>query len=113
MDTKAVIEHHLDAMGTGDLDRILSDYTESSKIIAMGGVHSGLETLRALFGQFVDGPFKPGAHTFTLNHLVVDGEFGMIEWSLAFEGGNISFGTDTFHVVDGKIALQTGAAVFG
>ncbi len=111
MDTKAVIEHHLDALEAGDLDRTMSDYTDASVILSGGVVYRGLDALRPLFDGAISGLFTPGAHTFTLTSLTVDGPYGIIEWSLDFPGGAITFGTDTFHVVDGKIAMQTGAFV--
>jgi ketosteroid isomerase-like protein len=111
MDTKAVIEHHLDALEAGDLERTLSDYTATSVILSGGVVYRGLDALRPLFAGALDTLFKPGAHTFTLTSLVAEGAYGMIEWKLDFEGGSISYGTDSFHVVDGKIAMQTGAFV--
>jgi len=113
MDTKAVIEHHLDALQAGDAERTLSDYTDDSVILTSSEVHRGLAALRPLFAGACESLFKPGAHTFTLTSLVVDGPYGLIEWTLSFEGGEITFGTDTFHVVDGKIVFQTGAVVFG
>ena len=113
MDTKAVIEHHIDALEAGDLERTLSDYTEDSVILSGGVVYRGLESLRALFGGAIEGLFAPGAHTFTLTSLAVDGPYGIIEWTLDFPGGSITFGTDTFHIVDGKVAMQTGAFVMG
>lgn len=111
MDTKAVIEHHLAALEAGDLERTLSDYTDSSVILSGGVVYRGLDGLRPLFSGALETLFKPGAHTFSLTSLAVDGPYGIIEWTLDFEGGAITFGTDTFHVVDGKIAMQTGAFV--
>lgn len=111
MDTKAVIEHHLDALESGDLERTLSDYGDSSVILSGGVVYRGLAELRPLFAGALETLFRPGAHTFTLNSIVVDGAYGLIEWSLDFEGGAITFGTDTFHVVDGTIVMQTGAFV--
>lgn len=113
MDTKAVIEHHLDALQAGDVERTLSDYTDASVLITGGQAYRGLDALRPLFAGACESLFRPGAHTFTLTSITVDGAYGIIEWKLSFEGGEITFGTDTFHVVDGKIAVQTGAVAFG
>lgn len=111
MDTKAVIEHHLEALEAGDLEATMADYTEDSVIMSGGVVYRGLEALNTLFAGAIEGLFTPGQHTFTLTSLTVDGPYGMIEWTLDFPGGSIQYGTDTFHVVDGKVAMQTGAFV--
>jgi ketosteroid isomerase-like protein len=109
VDTRAVVEHHLEALKAGDAERTLSDYTDASVLITGGVVYQGVDALRPVFEGACSTLFRPGTFTFTLDSLVVQGPYALIEWRLSFEGGEITFGTDTFHVVDGKIALQTGA----
>jgi len=48
-----------------------------------------------------------------LPSIQVDGEYALIVWRLRFEGGEFPFGTDTFHVQNGKIVAQTGAFHLG
>jgi uncharacterized protein (TIGR02246 family) len=107
MDTRAVVEHHLEALKAGDVEATMSDYTEDSVVVAGGAVTSGLDALRSMFAGAFETMFKPGASKFTLDTLDVEGEYALITWKLSFEGGEISFGTDTFHVRDGKIMGQT------
>ena len=109
MDTKAVVEHHIEALGAGDVDAVMEDYTEDSVLLTTQGAASGLETLRAGFQGAIDGLFKPGAHTFTLDEFVVEGDMALIVWRLEGETVDVSYGTDTFIVRDGKIAQQTAA----
>jgi ketosteroid isomerase-like protein len=109
MDTKAVVEHHLDALRASSLEETLADYTDASVLITGGTVAQGLDALRAIFVSALETLFKPGAFVFTLDSLVVHGEYALITWRLRFDGGEITFGTDTFHVRDGKIVMQTGA----
>ncbi|MBM3677586.1 MAG: hypothetical protein FJW96_06850, partial [Actinobacteria bacterium] len=71
VDTKAVVEHHLDALQAGDAARTLSDYTDDSVLISGGEVYRGLTALRPLFEGACATLFRPGAHTFTLDSLVV------------------------------------------
>ena len=108
MDTRAVVDKHLAAIMTSDTERTLEDYTEDSVLLTAGTVFKGLDSLRAVFGGAFETLFKPGTFEFTLESHAVDGEYSVITWRLRFEGGEIPFGTDTFHVRDGKIAMQTG-----
>ena|SRR5437870_5089634 len=109
MDTRAVVEHHLEALEASDLEATLADYSEDSVLITPGSVAKGLAGLRGVFGQAIETMFKPGAFEFTLDSLDVDGEHALITWHMSFEGGEVTFGTDTFHVRDGKIVGHTGA----
>jgi ketosteroid isomerase-like protein len=109
MDTKAVVEHHIEALGKGDLDAVMEDYTEDSVLVTAQGAAKGLDVLRAGFAGAIDGLFKPGAHEFTLDEIVVDGEVCVIVWHLTSEAVDVPFGTDTFIVRDGKIAIQSAA----
>jgi ketosteroid isomerase-like protein len=109
MSTKSVVEHHIEALGAGDVDAVMEDYTEASLLLTAAGAVRGLDTLRAGFSGAMEGLFKPGAHEFTLEELVVEGEYAVIVWHLTSEVADVSFGTDTFHVRDEKIVFQTAA----
>ena len=113
MDTQAIIQHHLDTLAAGDIEGIMSDYTEESALIVQGAVLKGLDALRGAFSAALEGSFKPGANTFTLHTMDVDGDCGMITWKVDSEAGNILFGQDTFYMRDGKIWMQSGAVYTG
>ena len=99
-DTQAILDHHQAALDAGDLDDLLSDYTEDSVFISnLGGVMKGLEAIRGMFAAAPAGGF-PGFEE-GLEH--VDGDIAFVTWKA--EG--IALGTDTFVVRDGKIAAQT------
>ncbi len=103
--TKAILDHHMEALDAGDLDGLLGDYTEESVFISnLGGVVKGLEGIRAVFA--VAAGATPGFEQ-AVEH--VDGEVGYIVW----KAENIAFGTDTFVIRDGKILVQTVALHFG
>ena len=97
--TKAVLDHHMAALDAGDLDDIMSDYTEDSVFISnLGGVVKGLEAIRGVFAMTADGMagFESG-----VEH--VDGEIAFVTW----KADGIALGTDTFVVRDGKVTAQT------
>lgn len=107
--TQAVLTHHLEAFGAGDLDAILSDYTDSSILIVPGAQFTGPEEIKAVFvGLFAEFA-KPGA-TFDMKHMVVEGDIAYIVWVAETADNVYELGTDTFVIEDGKIAVQTFAA---
>jgi len=110
MDTRAVVEHHLDALQRADLEATLDDYTDESLLLVAGSEPvRGREALAAVFGPAIDAMFAPPSSAFMLDSLVAVGEYALITWHMTYPGGEVSFGTDTFVVRDGKIVLHTGA----
>jgi ketosteroid isomerase-like protein len=109
-DTGQVLNHHLQALGNGNLDEILDDYVEDSMLITPGGTVKGLRGIRAAFEGFLSGHFKPGTYELTFDARHVDGEVAYILWHAKCASADISQGTDTFIVKDGKILVQTFAA---
>lgn len=108
--TRQVFEHHSRALARGDVDDVLSDYTEDSVVITASGVRKGRKAIRGAFEGFVAGLLKPGTYEFTLDSLSVEGEIAYVIWHAKCATANIVLGTDTFVVKDGKIAVQTFAA---
>ena len=106
--TQQVLDHHLQAFGTGDLDAILEDFAEGSVIIAPDGVlrtrQERSDFFSAMFAEFG----KPGM-TFSMDQQVVEGDIAYIRWSAETADNTYDLGTDTFLVRDGKIVAQTYA----
>jgi ketosteroid isomerase-like protein len=107
MGTKEVIEHHLGAFGSGDVDEMLKDYTESSVLMTPDGELKGLDSLRGAFADMLGGIFKPGTYEFTMDRMAVEGDVGFVKWHATTSAGEIPVGTDTFVIRDGKIAVQS------
>lgn len=110
MDTNAVFEHHLAALGKGDVEEILSDYTDDSVLLTADGTFKGRAALRGYFSAAVAGLFTPGTYAFTMGVVWIEGEVAYCVWQACCVGAEIVMGTDTFVVRDGKIATQTFAA---
>ncbi len=103
--TKAILDHHAEMLDAGDVDGLMEDYAEDAVFISnLGGVVSGLDAIRGIFAATSGGVagFEAG-----VEH--VDRDVGYVTWKA--EG--IPFGTDTFVIRDGKIAVQTVALHFG
>ena len=103
--TKSVLDHHMEALLAGDLDAVMSDYTEDSVFISnLGGVVKGLDGIRAVFEM---AGATMGGFEQAVEH--IDGEIGYVAW----KADAVPFGTDSFVVRDGKIVAQTVALHFG
>ena len=107
MSTLDVLDHHLQAFTAGDVDEILKDFTEDSILIEPEATHRGLADLRTFFAGLFDSLFKPGSYDFTMDRSTVEGDVAYIVWHSKNQGVDVSLGTDTFIVRDGKIAVQT------
>ena len=110
MSAEAVLNHHLESFGAGDVDETMKDFTEDSVLITPDGTLTGLEDIRAVFAGFYSGLFKPGTYEFTMDRAEVVGDVAYIVWRSVNEGAEVTLGTDTFVVRDGKVAVQTFAA---
>ena len=109
MTTREVFDHHIQALGKGDIDDLLSDYTNDSIVIGPDGVVKGLPAIRATFGAYLSGLLKPGTYEFSLDKLHVEGDTVLVMWHAKCMGADITFAADTFIVRNGKIAVQTFA----
>jgi ketosteroid isomerase-like protein len=110
MSAEAVLNHHLESFGAGDVDETMKDYTDESVLITPDGTLTGLDDIRAAFAGFYSGLFKPGTYEFTMDRAEVVGDVAYIVWHSVNEGVEVTLGTDTLVVRDGKIAVQTFAA---
>lgn len=110
MSAGGVLHHHLAAFGAGDTDEILTDYTEASILMTPTGTIAGLAALREAFDGFFTGLFAPGTYELVLDGERTEDDVAMIWWHATCEQALIPFGTDTFLVRDGRIAVQTFAA---
>ncbi len=107
--TESVLQHHLQCFGAGDLNGIISDYTEKSVLFTPTGVLRGTRAIRELFvGMFAEFA-KPGA-AFEMVRKDVDGETAYIVWKARTADNDYELGTDTFVVRSGKIEAQSLAA---
>ena len=74
MSAEAVLNHHLGAFGEGDLDELMTDYTEDSVLIAPDQTLRGVAAIRGLFASFFEGLFKPGTYELTLDRSEIVGD---------------------------------------
>jgi len=101
-ETRAVVERHMTALQSGDIDLVMEDYTDESVfIINLGGVFKGRAAIRPFFEA---SGSMPG---FVETAAYAEGDAYFVTWTA--EG--IDLGCDTIVVRDGKIVLQTVVVV--
>lgn len=110
MDTKAVLDHQNEAFFAGSADEILKDFADDAVLIGADGVLTGREAIHAAYTDMFSGLFKPGTYDFTLDAEHVQGEIAFIAWRASCATAEVTMGTDTFVVRNGKIVAQTFAA---
>ena len=98
--TAEVLEHHLTALGAGDVDAIMSDYAEDAVLISGANTLRGREAIAQMFKAVADNP--PELHE---DVRTVEGDLAYIAWHT----DQVPFGSDTFVVRGGKIVYQTVA----
>ncbi|WP_306060551.1 nuclear transport factor 2 family protein [Natronococcus wangiae] len=103
-----VLDHHLEAFESQDLEAVMEDYTEESTIVTDMGTFRGLDEIEGLFANLFDEFDHPDA-SITMEEQLVEGEFGYIVWHAESAENVYEFATDTFHIPDDAIAFQTFA----
>ena len=102
--TAAVLKHHLDSFLASDFAAVLSDYDDDSVVIMPTGTIHGVAEIQEAMGQMA-GLFTPeNLSKMQILHQDVQGEIAYVAWTM---GDAVPFGTDTFVIRNGKIAIQT------
>jgi ketosteroid isomerase-like protein len=99
-----VFQHHAGALGAGDLDEIVADYSDDAVFITPAGVKRGKDGVRAAFTQLLAD--VPNA-AWDLKTLIYEGDVLFLEWCATAAATKVEDGIDTFIFRDGLIRLQT------
>ena len=99
-----VFQHHAQALGAGDLDEIVADYTDDAVFITPAGVQRGKDGVRAAFNQLLAD--VPNA-AWNLKTETYEGDVLFLEWTATSAATKVEDGIDTFIFRDGLISLQT------
>jgi uncharacterized protein (TIGR02246 family) len=99
-----VFAHHAQALGAGDLEEIVADYTDDAVFITPAGVLRGKDGIRAAFTQLLaDVPSADWA----LKTQIYENDVLFLEWAATAAATKVEDGIDTFVFSDGLIRLQT------
>jgi uncharacterized protein (TIGR02246 family) len=99
-----VFQHHVEALGAGDLDEIVADYADDAVLITPAGVLRGLDGIRAAFTQLLSE--IPDA-SWSLKTQTFEDDLLFLEWAADAGRTRVDDGIDTFVFRDGLIRAQT------
>jgi ketosteroid isomerase-like protein len=99
-----VFQHHAAALGAGDLDEIVADYSDDAVFITPAGIQRGKDGVRAAFTQLLAD--VPNA-AWTLPTQIYEGDLLFLEWTADAAQTRVDDGIDTFVFRDGLILAQT------
>jgi len=99
-----VFQHHVEALGAGELDEIVADYTTDAVFITPAGVRRGLDGVRQGFIQLLAD--VPDA-VWELKTQIYEGDLLFLEWGADTEETWVEDGIDTFVFDNGLIQAQT------
>jgi ketosteroid isomerase-like protein len=99
-----VFQHHVQALGAGDLHGIVEDYTDDAVFITPAGVRRGQDGVREALTQLLAD--VPNAD-WTLPTQIYEGDTLFLEWTATSASTKVEDGIDTFIFRDGEIRLQT------
>jgi ketosteroid isomerase-like protein len=99
-----VFQHHGETLVAGDLDGIVSDYSDDAVVITPDGVQRGKEGVRQAFIKLLGD--LPNAE-WELPTTIFEGDVLFLEWKATSEKTKAEDGIDTFVFRDGLIRTQT------
>ena len=98
-----IFQHHVAAVGAGDVDAIVADYAEDAVLVTPEGVTRGRDGIRQVFtsllGDLPDAAWEVPTQVF-------EGDVLLIEWTAVAEKARAE-GVDTFVFADDAIRVQT------
>ena len=103
---KEIVMHHLTSFLDNNLGAVLSDYTSESVLITQAATYTGLEEISAFFVG-LNMHFPQQKSNLVLDKVVANGDLVYIVWHAETPSLQVSIGSDTFIIKDGKIHQQT------
>ena len=99
-----VFAHHAQALGAGDLDEIVADYSDDAVFISPAGVLRGKDGIRTAFTRLLAD--VPDAR-WDLKTQLYEDDVLFLEWTADAGATRVDDGIDTFVFRDGMIRVQT------
>jgi ketosteroid isomerase-like protein len=99
-----VFQHHAEVLIAGDIDGIVSDYSDDAVFITPDGTRQGKDGVREAFEKLLGD--LPNAE-WDVPTQIFEGDLLFIEWNAKSESTRADDGIDTFVFRDGLIRAQT------
>jgi ketosteroid isomerase-like protein len=101
---EVLMQHHLQALGSGNLDELVKDYTKDSVFFTPTETYKGPERIKAAFAAMLKMLPPEAIANFKVTKQEIQSEYVYLLWT-AFP--TFPFAGDTFHVHNGKIIMQS------
>lgn len=101
-----IIQHHLNALGQNDLAELMVDYTEESEVWTQEGILSGKEAISNFF-SYAFTLLPKNKTSLDIKKMITKDEKVYMVWSASSPVIDVSFATDCFQIIDGKILWQS------
>ena len=101
---EAVMQHHGQALLSGNLDELLKDYTKDSVMFTPMETYKGPERIREAFAGLMKMLPPEALANFKITRQEIQGEYAYVLWSAL---PTFPSAGDTFHVRNGKIIMQS------
>jgi len=99
-----VFQHHGEALMAGDMDGIVSDYSDDAVVISPDGALRGKDGVRQAFEKLLGD--LPNAE-WELPTMLFEDDVLFLEWKATSAKTKAEDGIDTFVFRDGQIRVQT------
>jgi ketosteroid isomerase-like protein len=103
-----VLKRHLNSFLHNDLELLMSDYNNDSVLVTQDTTYKGPVAIKSFFTGLV-AHFPTQQSKFELDKLVIEGNMAFITWHAKTPTVEVTLGTDTFFITEGKIVQQTFA----
>ena len=101
---EAVMQHHEQALMSGNLDELIKDYTKDSVLFTPTETFKGLERIKAAFAGMMKMLPPEAIANFKVTKQEIQGEHVYLLWTAP---PTVPFAGDTFHIHNGKIMMQS------
>jgi len=101
---EAIMQHHGQALMSGNLDELLKDYTKDSVLFTPTETFKGPERIRAAFAGMMKMLPPEALANFKVTKQEIQGEHVYLLWTAP---PTVPFAGDTFHIHNGKIMMQS------
>ena len=101
---EAVMQHHTQALMSGNLDELVKDYTRDSVLFTPMETFKGPESIKGAFAALAQMLSPEALANFKVTRQEIQGEYVYVLWTAL---PTFPSAGDTFHVRDGKIIMQS------
>ena len=102
--TEAVMQHHGQALMSGNLDEVAKDYTKDSVLFTPTETYKGPESIKATLAAMMKLLPPEALANFKVTKQEIQGEYVYQLWTAL---PTFPFAGDTFHIHNGKIMMQS------